>query len=107
VTGSGNSLSPSFLTPPFGFLPHRKVCRALRDEWFTGTSDGSVAKFNGYTRYCGNFRFIPAIEFGQNIGSRHCFSFQHAWLFLMISSRLTGPYFVKRAPHAGFDMLGG
>jgi len=23
----------------------------------------------------------------------------------MISSRLTGTYFVKRAPHAGFDML--
>jgi hypothetical protein len=67
VTGSGNSLSPSFLTTPFGFLPHRKICRALRDEWVTGASDGSIAKLTGHTRYCGNFLFIPAIEFGQNI----------------------------------------
>jgi hypothetical protein len=67
VTGSGNSLSPSFLTPPFGFLLHWMVCRALRDEWVTDTSDGSVAKFTGHTRYCGNFLFIPTIEFDQNI----------------------------------------
>jgi len=32
---------------------------------------------------------------------------EHAQLFLMISSRLTALYFVKNAPQAGLDMLGG